>query len=335
MDESNIQDKERYARRENHCEIERRRRNEMTAYITELSHMVPTCSALARKPDELTILRMAVTRMKALHGTGNTSSEGPYKPSFHNYNKGFASELMNREDGPPPPHPPPRRRRRGRRGRGRGRRNSQSSERRRGRGRGLRGRGRRSSQSSERRRDGRARGRRSSQSPERRRGFSPLVEDNVKFRFDVHIQKVNVADRKANVWQHWRTRGAKVALGVRKIPVEVMQLFSPAALAMLKIAKNKGIISSDKEIRTYEVFAAMMKLSTIFHSGKISRVNWQAQQAVLEEVVEFLTSAALQTDTLANDTVETIHAFAKLMGELLEAYPDITIQSYRHSGKLF
>ncbi|XP_037955350.1 aryl hydrocarbon receptor nuclear translocator homolog [Teleopsis dalmanni] len=82
MDEANIQDKERFASRENHCEIERRRRNKMTAYITELSDMVPTCSALARKPDKLTILRMAVAHMKALRGTGNTSSDGTYKPSF-------------------------------------------------------------------------------------------------------------------------------------------------------------------------------------------------------------------------------------------------------------
>ena len=81
MEEDINQDKERFAR-ENHSEIERRRRNKMTAYITELSDMVPTCAALQRKPDKLTILRMAVAHMKSLRGTGNTNNDGTYKPSF-------------------------------------------------------------------------------------------------------------------------------------------------------------------------------------------------------------------------------------------------------------
>uniref|UniRef100_A0A8C9SZW3 Aryl hydrocarbon receptor nuclear translocator 2 n=1 Tax=Scleropages formosus TaxID=113540 RepID=A0A8C9SZW3_SCLFO len=71
-----------YDGEENHSEIERRRRNKMSQYITELSDMVPTCSALARKPDKLTILRMAVSHMKAMRGAGNTPSDGAYKPSF-------------------------------------------------------------------------------------------------------------------------------------------------------------------------------------------------------------------------------------------------------------
>ncbi|XP_016098240.1 aryl hydrocarbon receptor nuclear translocator isoform X1 [Sinocyclocheilus grahami] len=52
----------------------------MTAYITELSDMVPTCSALARKPDKLTILRMAVSHIKSFGGSSST--DGACKPSF-------------------------------------------------------------------------------------------------------------------------------------------------------------------------------------------------------------------------------------------------------------
>uniref|UniRef100_A0A7E4VXY4 Aryl hydrocarbon receptor nuclear translocator homolog n=1 Tax=Panagrellus redivivus TaxID=6233 RepID=A0A7E4VXY4_PANRE len=76
--------KDRYAR-ENHSEIERRRRNKMTHYINELAEMVPQCAALGRKPDKLTILRMAVTHMKSIRDAssqGHPSDPSNFKPTF-------------------------------------------------------------------------------------------------------------------------------------------------------------------------------------------------------------------------------------------------------------
>ncbi|VDL61641.1 unnamed protein product [Hymenolepis diminuta] len=63
-------EKERSAR-ENHCQIERRRRNKMSAYITELCQMLPSCNSVSRRPDKLTILRMAVGHLKNLRGANN------------------------------------------------------------------------------------------------------------------------------------------------------------------------------------------------------------------------------------------------------------------------
>ncbi|KAI6181368.1 Helix-loop-helix DNA-binding domain protein [Aphelenchoides besseyi] len=78
--------KERFAR-ENHSEIERRRRNKMTHYINELAEMVPQCAALGRKPDKLTILRMAVSHMKQIREVScpadpTMAAAAAYKPSF-------------------------------------------------------------------------------------------------------------------------------------------------------------------------------------------------------------------------------------------------------------
>lgn len=88
-------EKEKQAR-ENHCEIERRRRVKMAAYFNELCVMVPTCNTLQRKPDKLTILRMASSHMRNLRaaaaaaaaatntssGGGASTDTGAYKPSF-------------------------------------------------------------------------------------------------------------------------------------------------------------------------------------------------------------------------------------------------------------
>lgn len=40
----------------------------MNSYINELSEMVPTCNENPKKPDKLTILRMAVDHIKHLRG---------------------------------------------------------------------------------------------------------------------------------------------------------------------------------------------------------------------------------------------------------------------------
>ena len=52
--------------RTNHSEIEKRRRRKINKFIDELAELVPICNSSNRKPDKITVLKMAVQYVRVL-----------------------------------------------------------------------------------------------------------------------------------------------------------------------------------------------------------------------------------------------------------------------------
>jgi len=70
--------------RTNHSEIEKKRRRKMNKFIDELAELIPMGSNASRKPDKLTVVKMAVQHIRILgHRNEQRSSIGEkYKPTF-------------------------------------------------------------------------------------------------------------------------------------------------------------------------------------------------------------------------------------------------------------
>ena len=69
-DDENEKQKEKYAK-ENHSEIERRRRSKMNDFIEQLANLIPSCNHPTNRPDKLSILKFAATHCEKMTGARN------------------------------------------------------------------------------------------------------------------------------------------------------------------------------------------------------------------------------------------------------------------------
>lgn len=84
--ESTINDNRRRfkgeTRKQNHSEIEKRRRDKMNQYIVELASVIPSFANNKSKFDKLTVLRMAIQHVKSLRSSLCSFSSFHLRPSF-------------------------------------------------------------------------------------------------------------------------------------------------------------------------------------------------------------------------------------------------------------
>jgi len=87
-------------RKQNHCEIEKRRRDKMNHYIMELASVIPSFVNNQSKLDKLSVLRMAVQHVKSLRSSLCSFSSFHLRPSFlssGNLLKNLILQMASRE----------------------------------------------------------------------------------------------------------------------------------------------------------------------------------------------------------------------------------------------
>ncbi|KAL9921661.1 uncharacterized protein ACN427_002573 isoform 1-T2 [Glossina fuscipes fuscipes] len=138
---------------------------------------------------------------------------------------------------------------------------------------------------------------------------------------------------KLRISNHLKRRGACLINTAASSLKDCMQLFTPATVANLDVAVQSKIIHKEEDIRKYEVIAALTALCEVMHTGEISSAQWEGQKAILSKAKTCVTKN-FPTSEIARPTLNTINKFEKIMDDLLEAYPGITIHACRVSQDL-
>lgn len=131
----------------------------------------------------------------------------------------------------------------------------------------------------------------------------------------------------------WPNRGVIPSVVAPRDLPHIIAFFDDITPPYIKATINAKRIHSPIAKRTQKYIAALTKLTNVFHRNELNIENWEENKASPNSVKRFLTKEHKMLE-LAIETKMTISNFIKLIDELLQAYPDISISGYRVSQDL-
>uniref|UniRef100_A0A1A9VGW9 RNA polymerase II-associated factor 1 homolog n=1 Tax=Glossina austeni TaxID=7395 RepID=A0A1A9VGW9_GLOAU len=126
----------------------------------------------------------------------------------------------------------------------------------------------------------------------------------------------------------WLSGGVLPSVAVPRTFPENIAFFDNVTPVYLKAALNAKRIRGPTARRTYEYIAAITKLANVFHRNELNVENWEENKETLNSLKRFLTTEHKMVQ-LALETKMAIHNSIKLIEELLQTLPDISIKGYR------